>query len=436
MRFTLKYFYIILIITTFLVCDCLAFAPTNFFESYDQNVALPIVRRKNIKLGGTLEYGQTTRCRDYTGKTADVLKIHNSSENVLQMLLSASDAGKDEATNFVNGVIANTLDLPSQAQNSTFAAVSLEGSYRRAELTCFGKYKLPTDFLSGRLSLGLAIPLVYSSIYSLKYTDLTAANGNAALADVIKSSYTQDLSTLNGQLQNYCNGLSLGTENDTGVGDLLFLLEWNKKFKQEKSNVKNVDVNCKLGLSIPTGKQKDVNRALSMSLGNDGAWGVPFGIGLVLEGSHKMRLGFDFEVFALFNHAKERRMKTRINETEFLLANKGRATLDHGLEWRFNGFLQFYKFYKELSVKAGYQYKKHDSDNLTPKTNDFDRTIINTANGLQEWNTQNAILQLNYDFVNCLQIYKPQLSLFVKIPITGKNVIMPFTFGGQIGFNF
>jgi hypothetical protein len=131
-------------------------------------------------------------------------------------------------------------------------------------------------------------------------------------------------------------------------------------------------------------------------------------------------------------------LKTDKNQTEFLLLNKGRATLDPGLLWKFNVFLQGYHVIDNLSVKCSYEYIKHDEDRLSEKDYGFNHDVINTANSLKEWNVHNIILQANYDFFNAKDHLpvSPQLSVFYKIPVGGKGVIAASSVGGQVFINF
>jgi len=138
------------------------------------------------------------------------------------------------------------------------------------------------------------------------------------------------------------------------------------------------------------------------------------------------------------DETRVRRLKTDVNQTDFLILNKGSATKSVGTAYKFNLFLQFERFFKGLSAKVAYQFFKHDDDKLTADSNDFSYNIINSAQSLKEWNFQNFVFQLNYDFfLECKDSwFKPQLSFFYKLPVTGKRVINPHTFGGQIALNF
>jgi len=279
------------------------------------------------------------------------------------------------------------------------------------------------------------LPLRWRKIEDIQFKDLSK-NVLPMVPYYYQQNYTKSFDIFNTKMKELGN-LDFGECDKSGIGDLVVMLEWLRSFKQNKEALKNVDLFLKIGLSCPTGKERDIDKVFSMPLGNDGAWGMPIGFGLGLDFSNKIRAGGDVEFFILFDETKERRLKTSSDQTEFLLLNKGRATLDSGLTWKFNIFLQAYRFYKGLSLKLDYEYIKHDDDTLYEKTDTFDRTIINTANSLKEWNTHNLIFQANLDFFMWKSVLtRPQLSLFYKYPIAGKNIINMGTFGGQLGFNF
>ncbi|MFH0898094.1 MAG: hypothetical protein V1855_00785, partial [bacterium] len=187
-----------------------------------------------------------------------------------------------------------------------------------------------------------------------------------------------------------------------------------------------------------TGEEKDEDRAFSMPLGNDGAWAIPFGIGLELDFIYHIRLGLDADFVAILDKDRSRRMKTSRDQTEFLLLNKGEATKEYGLLWQFHVFAQIVDILKGLSVKVGYQFVKHDEDRLVPKNNDFDYTVVNSAHSLEEWNVHNIVFSLNYDAFKSSPRWKiaPQFSVFYKLPVAGKNVIDAQTFGGQLALRF
>ncbi len=404
------------------------FAPSNTFPPYDPNVRLPKCPNMRIHLGATAEYGQSNSARDCGGDKHNVLSIYDEFQDAAAMFKNPSANIKDAVTTEYNNMYA------AFGGQLVTAPISFEGEYRELDLTLFGKYTIK-NFIDGDLDLSVHLPVRWRKIENIQFKDLSK-DFLPMVPYYYQQNYTKNFDVFNAKMKELGN-IDFGECDKSGIGDLVIMLEWLRSFKQNKEALKNVDIFVRLGLSCPTAENRDLDKVFSLSLGNDGAWGMPIGFGLGLDFSNKIRAGGDVDFFILFDETKERRLKTSSDQTEFLLLNKGRATLDSGLTWKFNIFLQAYRFYKGLSLKMDYEYIKHDDDTLYEKTDTFDRTIINSANSLKEWNTHNLIFQVNFDFFMWQSVLtRPQLSLFYKYPIAGKNIINMDTFGGQLGFNF
>lgn len=418
------------IAATFIISTNLSgvFAPSNTFAPYDPNLRLPKCSNMRIHLGANAEYGQSNSARNWEGDKHNVLQIHDKCQDAITMLKNPSCAIKDKVTSVYDELYS------AWGSQILSAPLCLQGEYRELNLTFFGKYFFK-NFIGGDLGIDVHIPVLWKKIENVKWNPITRA-ANPLIPNYFQQKYLascQDFNTLIKDLGN----LTFDDWSKSGIGDVVVMLEWLKSFKQNKEALKNVDLYLKVGLSCPTADKRDIDQAFSMSLGNDGALGLPLGFGIYLDFKRNIRVGGDVDFLVLFNETHERRLKTSSDQTEFLLLNKGDATLDPGLTWKFNIFLQAYHFYKGLSLKLAYEYIKHDQDTLYEKCDIYDRIIINSANSLKEWNTHNLIFQINLDsFMWEKAITRPQISLFYKLAITGRNVINMDTFGGQIGFNF
>ena len=326
------------------------------------------------------------------------------------------------------------------ALNQTVGKISFNGSFEQLDVTLFTDYKIPVDIFEGHTQFSMYLPIREVRVKNVQMTmpKLPATpTGNTVnfFNDWLASS-----DTFKDRLTNtaHVTDLDLNSWSRTGAGDIAAIFKWSRIFKQDKEFIRSVQLYFKGGVSIPTGKEQDVDKVFSVPLGRDGAFGIPFGIGLALNMKYRIQIGIDTEFIPLLDHTTDYRMKTSLNQSEFLLLEKGRATKDHGLTWVFNAYAKGVQLWQGLSIKGGYEYQKHDADNLTPKTNDFDYNIVNSANSLKEWNMHNLIFQLNWDSyrVNKKMIAKPQLGVFFKVPINGVNIIAPYTVGGQLAFNF
>jgi hypothetical protein len=414
------------LLSLFFVNITSAFAPTNFYRPYDINWRLPD-QNKKLRFGVNFEYGDTKKCRDFAEQRTNVLRIYNSTESSLGMLLGA-EPGSD---------IYNlaTLLLPAYnpaTDDGVRGRFELDGKYTQASLTFETMYKLPIETIPGNFELHLYVPFKYMKVGDVVWTDLTKSVLNADL-DVhqhLTDDIFNNVSTLG-------DGLDLNGFDRFGISDIVAQLWWYQDYKQLKEHLKNVRLMVRLGITAPTGEPRDEDKSLDFEIGNNGSWGFPLSASLDLDFIHHVKAGLEFEMLFLLDNTRIRRLQTHENQTDFLLLHKGDATLSPGMTWKFNLFLQK-MFAEHVTAKIAYQFVKHDSDKLTAESNKFDYYIINTAQRLQEWTSQSFIFQLNIDFYkkDKNKFIKPQLSLFAKLPIDGRRVINSYNFGGQLSFNF
>lgn len=409
-----------------------AFAPTNFFVPYDPNLRLPSVQDETFRLGLNLEYGSAHSGRNWDGHKANVLQLYDATEATLPMLmnptttLTASHA--EVATLLQKWTAAPTYPNDDGIRGH----IAFTGEFSQIDATLCGSYNLPLQLETGQISLDGYLPLRNTEVKNIEFVDQTKRIMNADL--MVHEDLTDNLATRLTEL----GDIDIHHSSLSGIGDLVIMLNWHNVYNQNNESLKNVELFGKIGLSIPTGQQRKVDKVFSIPLGNDGAWGMPMGLGIALEYDYNIRLGADVDFLILFDKTKTRRLKTEEHQTDFLLLNKGKATKDHGLTWKFNLYAQGYRFWRGLSTKATYEYIKHDDDRLTAKSDEFSYHVINTATSLKEWNTHALIFSLNYDFIHECEKSGiiPQVNIFYKLPIAGKRVINPETFGGQIAVNF
>lgn len=420
--------------STLLVSTCAqAFVPNNFWTPYDPNWRLARCDDR-YHFGLDIEFGKGHAARNWRGDKSNVLRTHNHAENVVAMLLGYNGSGSQQTNDLINALIsALNGNMPELVSNPTHSdnAIAFKGKFSLLDMTLSGQYTIPQQLFGGHIRGVLYVPIRDAHIKHVEFININ--NNNQTLTDELTGSKELFQKTINN-----ITPLDFGAWKKTGIGDLVGMLTWDRCFKQEKGGIKSVDLGFNLGMTAPTADERDINKAFSMSLGNDGAWGIPFGLGLGLNSKYKITIGTDAQFLALFNHTGTFRLKTDVNQTENILLQTGRATKSYGLTWQFNLYLKSINFYKGLSVKAGYEYTKHDSDKLTPKSNDFNSSVINSAHSLLEWNNHSIIGMINWDsfLMDETSHGKPQLSIFCKIPVGGRNVVNPYTFGGQLAVNF
>ncbi len=405
---------------------------TNFFRPSDATVKLPTIDDTKWQIGSRFEYGRSKSARTICKLKPNVLQMYDTYQSTLAMIenpLPEIDALLVTPTGGNLNLFLQTI------QRDGIRGTELTtGTFSGWDWTLFGARSFIFDRIPGAFTLSVNTPIRHQEISDLSITDRTNTDRTKATAPqdyLVKQLITDDFAA---NVKKW-GGIDLSPWSKTSIGDIVFMFAWDNIFPQEKENLKEVELGAKIGISCPTAPVKDIDKAFSMPLGNDGTWGMPLGLSLGLNFIHHIRAGIDADFLVLFDKTCIRRLKTAPLQTEFLLLNKGSALKEYGLTWQFHLYLQAYRFTHGLSASFGYDYVKHDTDVLTPKTNAFDFSIVNTANSLQEWNAHNLIFKLNYDRFDC-NVAKSQFELFYKLPIAGKNVINCSTVGCQLAVNF
>lgn len=430
----IRHIFKLFFISSFFIVDLThPFVATNFFRPYDQAIRVPFNDHNNWQVGFFVESGEKSHGRTPDNEKANVLALYDAGQNVISMLNAPADTNPEQTT---ISCIRNTLVIGGPvADNGNVGLMSFRGKFSALQAHLMGAYRLPITSIDvpGIFALKVFLPIVHKKIKDLQIKDLAtnddfggllAAPLDKPLIDQIKNNLAQLTNTLG-------EGLNISEWSKTGLGDLAVMLEWQHWMRQYKDYLKEVTIIAQAGFSCPTGSKRNENQAFSMPLGTDGAWGVPFGMGIDLGFTYNIHAGINADFVALFDKTHTRRLKTDRRQTDFLLLNKGRATKEYGFSWQFHLYLGAHRFFNGLSTQVAYQFLKHDSDHLTATDNKFNSDIINATLTLREMTSHNLIFKLGYDHTS-----NSSVSLFVRVPVGGKNIIDPLSIGGQIALNF
>jgi len=226
----------------------------------------------------------------------------------------------------------------------------------------------------------------------------------------------------------------------SGVGDLAVFFGWGRDFAQEKKLLKNVRLNARVGLTLPTGKKADEDKILAFPFGNDGAIGVIVGGGLDLIFGEHIKAGLDVQLTHAFGNTRCRRIKTDLCQTDLLFLQKADAFKEFGLTQRFNLYAELFRILGGFSFKAGYQFRRHSEDTIYACSNAFSNDIANMAESLQEWTMHSLVFNFGYEFchdendVECRSC--PYIGFFLKVPFNGTRTVMARTVGITLGIDF
>jgi len=415
------FFKTVLLLTTFFSIEISlsAYTPTNFHRPYDVDFRQYEWEKNNFRVGMFVEDGKTDKGRDWDSNKVGIFQLYNTTESSLGMLLGVpKDSYLDKLAKSLGVSAATATD------NSCRGRFKLDGNYKERSYTFFTRYKLPIT-LDGTFELGLFVPFKEMELYNVSWCDQTQSvlSADREFQELVSGNIEQFART------HACLNINRHGWKASGIGDIAIMLGWKKDFKQLKTYLKKVRINANVGVSIPTGKQRDEDQALSLPLGLDGAWGIPLSLGLDLDFVYHLKAGIDLSLLGTFDTTRTYRMKTDVNQTDFLILHKGQASKSQGPMWQFTLFTQAKKiFFSGLSTTISYHFVKHDENRLSPKSYDFDNSIVNSAQSLKEWATHSFVFRGSYSPLG--------LSFFYKLPVAGKRSILANTVGGQIAFNF
>lgn len=271
-------------------------------------------------------------------------------------------------------------------------------------------------------------PFYATELSDVCWVDQTLSNNPEDLR--VKEYLTNDFFAQVKQL----GDLDLGPWKRAGLGDMTLSLEWDHHFPQAKPFLKNVHLNFRGALTIPTGKREDIDKIEAFAFGNDGAWGISCALGLDLFLSKYLRAGLDVQLMHIFGNTTMRRIKTDVNQTDLLLLEKCMVYKDFGLDQQFSMYVEACSCYN-VSARVAYQFFKHGEDTYSLVGNAFSNPIINTAERLQDFTIHHIITTLSYAY-DKYKACQPRIELFARIPVKGKRSVASTTIGSIISVDF
>lgn len=366
------------------------------------------------------EFGISDKGYNSDNHTTNVLRIWNDDQNALAML----DGFDDEST---IGQKRIQIDASDDGVRGHFC-VDADLKNR------FSGMLAMRSFFKDTWSVSAYLPLYSMELEHVCFVDQTKDTTAQDLR--VKDLLTDDF------FANVCelgDGYDLSGWQRTGVGDLTLMLEWFYNFVQAKPMLKNVRVNWRLGVGLPTGLRQDEDKLFALPFGYDGAFSLPFGVGLDLHSAFYVRAGFDVQLTHVFGNTRTRRIKTSQNQTDLLLLQKQEVYKDFGLTQQFNLYAQLYRIFKGFSFMLGYQFLKHGADQiaLCPGAN-FSGAVANSAEHLKEWTLHQLVVRADYEAGVHMDdpSFYPRISLFAQIPFNGKRVAATRNLGLTFSLDF
>lgn len=406
-----KIFYLLLMLCN--SNEILCIFPINLFKNWDINFRSPdILKNEKFELGAMTEGSLFISGRNSCKDKVNILQIWNKNQDALTMI-----RGFDQDCTEITEIIEKLNDVNDDGIRGHFDA--------KANLSAVGYYFFGRCFLPHDFTLNFFLPFYNMDLKNVEFSELTKS---VNMADKkVRNYLTNDFYNLARNLGN----LGFNGWNKSGIGDLVFFTEWTKNYPQAKPWLKNVHLDARVGLSLPTGKKIDEDELFSIPFGHDGAWGLLFGGGLDLTWGKYLRGGVDAEFLKLFGTSAIRRIKTDKDQTDLFLLAKTNVFKEIGINQRYNLYLEAYHFFKGFSFRIAYQYLKHGEDRFWLYNNQYSSSIANTAETLQGWTIHQFLFDLSYDLVDDLRcpIAVPKISLFYKLPFNGTRSVLAHTLG-------
>ncbi len=391
----------------------------NLLNPFDTLIRPSFTNKYRWQLAGYAETGyHNAHGFNDDGDHVNVLRIWNNQQNALSMLEGVpfeSDIGQLRSA---------LLD----SNNGIRGHFEVNGDLKLDFTVAFAARL----FFAGDWSLGLYLPAYKMQLKNVIFQDLTPNldNDDKLVRELLTNNLAQNVKEL--------GGLDISGWNRHGLGDLALIIDWFRDFKQYKPFLKCVRVNWRWGIVFPTGLKSDQDLIFAVPFGYDGAFSMPFGLGLDLNlGSH-FKTGIDVQLTQIFGNQRTWRIKTQEDQTELLLLNKAHAYKDYGLVQRFNLYAELYRFAKGLSFTLGYQFIKEGETEISITSQQFSSAIANTSKQLEEFTMHHVIAKFTYDFgvhKRCRKV-RPEWSLYVRSPFNGKNVALVPTIGTVFSVDF
>lgn len=406
---------------------------SNFNRPYDRMYMIDEWPNSNgkpslLSFFQTIEYGLDATGRDRRGNQVCPFSIFAPAESSIAMLMGLPCGHCCEP--LLNELSASNAMLTDDGCRGRF---KVTGDYHEWDYVLHNRLNFAIPNISGRFFFTVHVPVKHRACTNICWNDQTQLR---TLSDfLVRDNIACPLASLA-----LCQGnLNLCSKSKTGIGDVVFELGWYQDFPQQRENLQNARITLRAGLSAPTAAARDENFVFDLPLGYDGAWAIPASLAIDLNMNYSFMTGIEFEILKIFDHIKDRRLKTARCQTDFLLLDVASARKQCSISWKFDVYAGFEHVVDGFSAFMRYQFVKADEDYLHVQcTNQFNEQVVNSAQYLDDWIYQNLIFQLNYDFFKLAKnsIIKPQCMFFYKIPLSGRRVIMAHTIGGGIAFSF
>lgn len=325
-----------------------------------------------------------------------------------------------------------TLALNGAAHTNKNIGVDFDGKYSLFE----ANLSYTQNFCHG-FFLDINLPIKKYKISNITHTDFSSIS--QADRDQIGAVSSAALSRLIGDLTNVLAAspynLDINDASKTGIGDMMIAGGWTANY-DDMEGLDFLDTTIKLGVSLPTAKKRDQDKAFELALGYEGHTGIGAEFDLGVGFYEWITLGAHVGGLFFLDKTINIRMQTNIEQSGWLKLLKGDAKYDMGNIWHAGGHLKADHIFKGVSLMFGYNYVHKGKDILTPDNQvTFVPDHVNADDMLKSW-TQHAVsVTLEYDMAEEGRRWNPYFSVFYSRPIKGKYIFISDVGGGTAGVN-
>jgi len=394
---------------------------TNIFAPNDLWLCKPYLTPSTV--GFEAAYEQTISGRAYQyaedelgnsncfRKRGDLLQLFGDWQDLLAAL--KGDAFATERTQLAQRY--NLID-----DDGTFGLFIPHGEIDIRQALFSARWRLNSSF-----SLMASIPLISYRLHNVWWSK---APGNHA--DSFDSQLTNDFVR---------DVAAVGNANffdmtQSGFGDLPLQVRWARSFPQAREILKNVSLDARLGILLPTGKKEDPYALFAPGLGYGGGLGIPGSMELRLQFGRYFHAGVDVDLLYCFGDIQERKVRTDRAQTDLTLITRKSVYKDPGMRQKFTLFLEGAHMMRGLVWRVGYQYQKQNESRLYVNAFDTDAVIVNGSESLQLWTDHSALGMLAYDFVGCRTSMR--IGVTAKWGFNGQRALAFDTITAHLGCDF
>jgi|GEM_PF-778864 len=420
----------LLVVLGILAAPAQAAYTANFLRAQDVGfLQLFDANNRSFMTGALLEHGFSSSFGyDGEGNQVPVMQMYATKQSAQAMLsdtVITFPQNEDPEQFFVNTV--------QQPYGDDWGSFSVAGKYQETSVTVWARGVLSTpETLPGKFSLAGYLPVKSIRVEGVDWTDLS--DDSALGVEERQVGFTNRLKDFVKEV----GSLDLNNWSKIGQGDAVLQLEWQHEFKQELDLVQHVKLEAALGILIPTARMLDgdIDQIFSVPLGTNGAWGIPVKGSLEVQVHERASAGVCVDALWLADVTKPRRLKTNLNQTEYLLLSKGRARMQHARTWRFSLFSRIHLPIEGLWASVSYHFAKTGDHTLVPEDNDFSSPVVNSAESLKESSSHDILCRLHFNRAQENTFTAPGVSFFMKFPVGGCRSVRNVTFGGECMFAF